>query len=184
MAMTRGRSKAIRLVGGAMAGLAGLIGLAAGFGVRVNTSASLPLGLYVARADGSLVSVCLQGQAAAVAASRHYLLTGTCPNGRAPVMKYIGASAGDTVRVDSNGVAVNGKRLANSTPHPLDSKGRAMPMLAAAGGSYEVTLKNDQIWLNSSYNAGSFDSRYYGPVEKSQIRERLAPLLVWDVMQR
>jgi len=32
------------------------------------------------------------------------------------------------------------------------------------------------VWVASTYNAGSYDSRYMGPIPTSQIRRRLRPL--------
>ena len=48
-------------------------------GYRINLSASFPPGLYRVSADGPLVSVCLQGEAARLAGERRYVFGGTCP---------------------------------------------------------------------------------------------------------
>ena len=145
-------------------------------GYRINLSASFPPGLYRVSADGPLVSVCLQGEAARLAGERRYVFGGTCPLRLAPLMKRIVAQEGDDVRVTMDGVSINGRALPNSAPMAHDSLGLPLPALAASA-PYARRLGADELWLSSWYNAGSFDSRYIGPVRVDQVQERLAP--VW-----
>lgn len=88
-------------------------------------------------------------------------------------MKPIAAVAGDTIDVAADGVAINGKLLANSAPRPLDTKNRKLQHWPF--GEYQVAPGT--IWVISSYNARSFDSRYFGPISTSSIRSRLTALL-------
>ena len=37
-------------------------------------------------------------------------------------------------------------------------------------------VEEGAVWLASTYNRGSYDSRYIGPIRISQIRARLRPL--------
>jgi type IV secretory pathway protease TraF len=75
--------------------------------------------------------------------------------------------------VSSRGVAVNGGLLLNSAALPLDTKNR--PLQHWLFGTYRVAPST--VWVISSFNARSFDSRYFGPVAVSSIRAHLRPLL-------
>ena len=75
-------------------------------------------------------------------------------------MKPVVASAGDIVEVSSRGITVNGVLLPNTAPKTKDSKGR--PMQPWPSGQYRVSA--GFVWVASSYNPWSFDSRYFGPI--------------------
>jgi type IV secretory pathway protease TraF len=57
-----------------------------------------------------------------------------------------------------------------------DFKGR--PLASWPSGHYEVA--SGEIWVASSFNARSFDSRYFGPVSVAAIHERLRPLVTFS----
>ena len=88
-------------------------------------------------------------------------------------MKPIVAVAGDIVEVSSRGVAVDGRLLPNSAARPFDTKSR--PLQHWPFGTYRVAPGT--VWVISSFNARSFDSRYFGPVPIASIRCHLRPLL-------
>jgi conjugative transfer signal peptidase TraF len=83
------------------------------------------------------------------------------------------AIAGDIVEVSDRGLAVNGVLLPNTAPKTKDSKGR--PMTPWASGRYRVAV--GFVWVASTYNAWSFDSRYFGAIPADIIRNRLKPFL-------
>ena len=145
------------------------------FGVRLNTTASLPIGLYVETSDpkANLIEFCPTGDSAAIALSRGYRSSGVCPDGGEPLMKPIVAKSGDVVRVSQDGVAVNSRFLPNSRPQNRDSVGRGL--ISWPSGTYPVA--EGTFWTISSFNARSFDSRYFGPIQISSVRARLKPLL-------
>jgi conjugative transfer signal peptidase TraF len=134
------------------------------FGIRLNiASNSLPPGLYriVPAGKGSDLLMCPTGVAEKVSIEREYRVKSFgCGDGYAPLLKPIAARAGDTVTLSQAGVAVNGKLLQNSKQYPKDGIGRTMPMVPF--GSYAVLPGT--VWVISSYNRFSFDSRYFGPV--------------------
>jgi conjugative transfer signal peptidase TraF len=144
-------------------------------GIRINTSPSLPLGFYIATSDaaGGLIEFCPTEPFASFALSRGYRDRGSCRDGGAPLLKPIVARPGDVVEFSSQGISVNGKLLPNTQPLAMDTKGRSLRPWPF--GSYAV--KPGSVWVGSSYNKRSFDSRYFGPVPTSSIRERLRPLL-------
>lgn len=152
--------------------------LAAGFqlaGIRVNASASLPIGLYRTTLDtaANLVEFCPSGPDAILSANRAYRAKGNCSDGAEPLMKPIVAVPGDLVEVSPQGVAVNGRPLPNSAPHSFDTKNRALPHWPF--GTYCVS--RGTVWVISSFNSRSFDSRYFGPIPVTCIRSYLRPFL-------
>ena len=138
--------------------------IAGAAGIRINTSASLPLGLYKETTDLSapLIEFCPQEPYGRFAAGRGYRSPGNCPDGAAPLMKPIVAKAGDSVDVSDRGITVNGVLLSNTAPRNKDSKGR--PMQPWPFGQYRVPP--GFVWVASTYNPWSFDSRYFGPPDR------------------
>ncbi len=146
------------------------------FGIRLNTSPSLPFGLYRVTDDSTapLVEFCPAEPVASFANARGYRQTGSCPDGGTPLMKPTVARAGDVVEVTAAGVRVNGNLLPNSVPRARDTGGR--PLTSWPAGKY--TVRPGTVWLISDYHARSFDSRYFGPVSVTLIKDHLRPLLV------
>ena len=145
-------------------------------GIRLNTSPSLPFGLYRVTADSSapLVEFCPAEPVATFANVRGYRQAGSCPDGGTPLMKPIVASEGDVVEVTAAGVRVNGNLLRNSAPLARDTAGR--PLTPSPAGTRRVP--HGAVWVISDYHARSFDSRYFGSVPTALIRNHLRPLLV------
>lgn len=148
-----------------------------GSGLLVNHSRSMPLGVYrVARLTpaerravvegrlvpprGAAVVWCLPPDIAVVARRRGYVMRGSCPGGAEPVLKHIAAVPGDTVVVDTSGLRVNGRPLANSRALARDANGRPAP--AVMPGRFVVHAGT--AWLWSPYSLHSYDSRYFGAV--------------------
>lgn len=143
-------------------------------GLRLNDSPSLPVGIYIVTSDPSatLVEFCPAEPYASLAAARGYRDQGNCPDGGAPLMKPIAARSGDTVQLSARGVKVNGKALLNSGALAIDTERRQLPHWPF--GTYRVQA--GYVWVISSYNRRSFDSRYFGPLSVSSIRDRLRPV--------
>ena len=151
------------------------VALGAGLaGIRINASPSLPMGLYRITSDpaASLVEFCPPALHDQDSARRGYRATGVCPDGAAPLLKPVIARAGDVVEVSAGGIAVNGRLLPHTAPLVADSKGRKLRPWPA--GRYLVA--EGTIWLASSYNDYSYDSRYFGPVPTAAILHRLRPI--------
>jgi conjugative transfer signal peptidase TraF len=149
---------------------------ASALGIRLNTSPSLPFGLYIVTADSGalLVEFCPAEPAATLANARGYRQAGSCPDSGTPLMKPIVAREGDIVEVTAAGVRVNGSLLRNSAPLSRDTAGR--PLTPWRSGMY--TVPPGIVWLISDYHARSFDSRYFGPIPTTLIKDHLRPLLV------
>ena len=151
-------------------------GFAAGLvGVRINTSSSLPLGLYVRTDDSgaTLVEFCPGEPFASFSRDRGYRVAGlSCSDRAVPLLKPVIAHAGDAVEVSAAGIAVNGHLLPNTSALQRDAAGR--PLIPWPSGSYLVSP--GYVWVASTYSTGSYDSRYMGPVDEKLIRGRLRPL--------
>jgi conjugative transfer signal peptidase TraF len=89
------------------------------------------------------------------------------------LLKPIAASEGDRVEASNAGISVNGRLLPNTAPRVRDSMGR--PLDHYPFGTYVV--QQGEVWVASSWNYKSFDSRYFGPVRLSMIRHYVRP--VW-----
>jgi conjugative transfer signal peptidase TraF len=153
-----------------------------GSGVRLNLSASMPIGLYLARdvrgtrialSRGTIVAVCLPDRLATWGRSRGYLMRGRCPDGSAPVGKPVFAIAGDTVSVKPDGLARNGRFIPRTVA--LDRDRAGLPLTRLGCGDYLV--RPDQLWLVSTHVPESWDSRYFGPVPTANVIALLRP--VW-----
>ncbi|EJD3148800.1 S26 family signal peptidase [Salmonella enterica] len=160
----------------AVIGAAITIGNAAG--LRLNFTDSAPHGLWFVRAAelaaikrGDLVEVCPPASPVVrLMGDRGYLSRGDCAGSNVtPLLKPVSAVAGDTVRLQKGQLAtVNGVALPNTV---------AMPAVPAwPDGDYIV--KPGEVWLFSSYSAGSFDSRYFGPVRLASVRGVASPVAV------
>jgi len=149
--------------------------LCGSLGLRINTSPSLPMGLYITTADANanLVEFCPVEPIATLSRMRGYRAPGTCGDGADPLLKPIVAKSGDVVEVSALGISVNGYLLHNTAPLSADTKGRHLK--AWPPGHYVVAPGT--IWVASSYHPGSFDSRYFGPVATAAIRHRLKAFL-------
>lgn len=155
--------------------LATVAAIAIALDLRVNVSYSLPLGLYQVTLDESapLIEFCPAEPFASESIERGYRGRGlACADGAVPLLKPVVARAGDTVELGPSGLAVNGTALPDTAP--LDQDGTGRPLDPWPAGRYNV--EQGTVWVASSYNASSYDSRYIGPVETRLIRRRLRPI--------
>jgi conjugative transfer signal peptidase TraF len=151
------------------------VALGAGLaGIRINTSPSLPMGLYRITSDpvASLVEFCPPAQYDQSSVARGYRTSGVCPDGGAPLLKPIIARASDVVDISETGIAVNGNLAPHTAPRAVDSRGRKLRPWPA--GRYVVAA--GMVWVASSYNDYSYDSRYFGPVPTAAILHHLRPV--------
>lgn len=149
------------------------------FGYRVNTTVSMAKGLYRIvdgpACRGDLIFFCLEsGSAADLAKDRGYLAAGSCPSGLRPLLKQVAGLPGDLLEMDDHGLTVNGKRLPNSRRAETDSAGRSMPSAPLIPG----VIPPDKALVLSEYNAGSFDSRYFGLIPLAAVRPVQPVLLI------
>src|SRR5665213_2554473 len=133
-----------------------------------NASDSAPRGWYrvthPARFHvGDYVVARLPEQVAALAATRGYLPRSV------PVLKRIAAVAGQRVCVKNGEVVIRVQQVARTLD--VDFSGRPL----TAWRHCRRLLAGELFLLNSSA-AGSFDSRYFGPIDASFVRGIAVPL--------
>ena len=133
-----------------------------------NATASAPIGLYLLVPGapleiGDTVAARAPDGARQLAARRGYLPSGV------PLVKRIAAMAGGRVCAVRARIIVNGRTLAQRRKR--DAAGRAMPWWTGCR-----RLQSGQFLLLNRA-AGSFDSRYFGPIERSAIIGKA--VLIW-----
>lgn len=149
-------------------------------GVKINTTKSIPVGFYWASnqpvAKGAYVMFCPpNNEVFDEAKKRGYIDSGFCAGGYGYMMKRILAAKNDVVSITDKGVLVNNKLLPLSASVIADRAGRALPY-------YRIdhkTLNADEVLMMSDVSGTSFDSRYFGPIHKSQIKTVIIPLMTW-----
>lgn len=149
-------------------------------GARVNTSKSIPVGLYWTTnapiGKGAYVLVCPpDAEVFRQARQRGYIGAGFCPGDYGYLMKQVAAMQRDTLIVTSEGVRVNGERLPLSAPRQADKAGRPLPRYRANG----TVLDHAEVLLMSAGSPTSFDGRYFGPVSRAQLVTAVKPILTW-----
>jgi conjugative transfer signal peptidase TraF len=154
-------------------------GLIYAAGIRVNTTPSIPLGVYQLSNEpvvkGAYVLLCPPPVAVfAMAKARGYVGAGFCPGGYGHLMKRLVAAKDDQVTINAEGVAVNGQRLPLSKPIKLDGGGRPLPHYAKSW-----VLDSDEVLVMSDSNSGSFDGRYFGSIQRAQIVGVIRPVFTW-----
>jgi conjugative transfer signal peptidase TraF len=147
-------------------------------GARINTTKSIPIGLYWISnepvAKGAYVMFCPPQSGVFVEAKeRGYIGAGFCPGGFGYMMKRILAAKNDIVAINDEGVRVNGELLPLSVPRKVDTVGRALPQFHVD----HYTLGEAELLLMSDVSDISFDGRYFGPVNRSQIKAVIRPVI-------
>ena len=172
------RVRPIIVIGTSLVLLAMLAGVGFVARLRVNLTPSYPLGLWriepLARdpAVGDRIFICPPPDPAfEVARERGYLGHGLCPGWFSPLIKKVVAVAGQRVVVDGD-ITVGGVHLPHSSVRPTDGAGRALAPFA--GG----IVPNGQLFIFSGF-AGSYDSRYFGPIPATGILGLAQPILVF-----
>jgi conjugative transfer signal peptidase TraF len=164
-------------------GGAGMLVLAFGcyaVGVRINTTSSIPLGIYLTNSKsvekGDYVFFCPpQVDVFDEAKHRGYISAGVCPGNYGYMMKRVLAAKNDAVSVADDGVRVSANLLPFSKLLKVDKAGRRL--LTYEPNQY--ILGDDEVLLMSDVSPISFDSRYFGPINRSQIKSVISPVISW-----
>ena len=134
-----------------------------------NASASAPVGLYLISPAtslevGDMVAARTPAGVRKLAAMRGYLPSGV------PLVKRVAAMQGSRVCASRARIIVNGRTVAHRRKR--DAEGRLMPWWNGCR-----RLRSGQFLLLNR-PAGSFDSRYFGPVGKEAILGKA--VLLWQ----
>lgn len=162
----------------AVPALLGSVALAGEAGLSINWTGSVPPGLYWASASapkiGELVKVCPPDREPFRTAKRRgYFGPGPCAGDYQPLIKRLLAAKGDRVTIAPTGVAINGALLPNSAPRAKDTEGRPLPQIAL-----DRVLRDGEAFVMTDY-PNSFDGRYTGPVELTNVISRTQPIVTW-----
>lgn len=127
-----------------------------------NTSESAPLGWYLVRPAeeltlGQYVLARLPHDVAALAAVRGYLPRGV------PILKRIAALPGQQLCTNGSSVEIDARVVVQALDG--DHLGRALPHWHGCR-----TLLADELFLLNADHADSFDSRYFGPLDRSFVQ--------------
>ena len=170
----RRRALAVLWIGAAV--VSGLFSLGYVGGLRINLTSSYPLGIWrIVPLDrevavGDLVMICPPPMSAfRLARQRGYLRSGLCSGWLSPMIKTVAATLGQRVEI-AGAVRVDGMPLIGSDLRAADAGGRAL--LPYAGG----VVPPGHVFLHSDF-AGSYDSRYFGPVPIAGVLGLARPVL-------
>ena len=152
-------------------------------GIYINTTPSLPVGLYRVVDEpvtkGAYVAFCPpQRDVFDWAVARGYIHPGNCPGGYGQLLKRVHAVAGDTVLIDETGITVNGQLLPNSIPIRADAYSAALPQYR-----FNAVLNESECLLLSDLNPHSFDARYFGVIGREQIVHVVRPVITFNLQK-
>lgn len=150
-------------------------------GLRLNTTRSIPLGLYRMSNEpiqtGAYVLWCPPERPEFdLAKARGYIGAGFCPGGYGSMMKKVLAAHNDVVSVTDEGVRINGTLLPASQPFETDLMGRPLPRFRVSSR----VLLSSELLLMSDTNNRSFDARYFGPIHRDHIQGHIHPIWTWE----
>ena len=149
-------------------------------GFRINTSPSIPLGIYRTTTSplsvGSYVLLCPENKEPFITAQkRDYIGAGYCPGGLGYMFKRVAALPNDVITTTANGMYINGKLYPDSKPFKHDALNRVLPIWHA----HQTRLKAGEVVLMTQGDKNSFDARYFGPLPQQQIVSVVRPVLTW-----
>jgi conjugative transfer signal peptidase TraF len=144
-------------------------------GATINVTPSMKIGLYIKQEGeikrGDIVLVCLTEPYKTIGLHNQYIMQGSRCNGANSLIKEVVALPNDLVILTDSSLEINGKTYPYRTYY-FDSKDR--PLSVYPRGKYRKGY-----WLIGTNNDHSWDSRYFGPINKNQILCKLKAILVW-----
>lgn len=125
-----------------------------------NVSASAPIGLYGVTPPhdimtSDMVIARVPKGLRSLAAGRRYIPA------KVPLVKRVAAGPGDTVCAAGSKIVIDGRLRAER--RPMDGRGRFMPWWQGC-----MTLRDGAVFLLNA-DPASFDGRYFGPSDRSDI---------------
>jgi len=140
--------------------------------IVINTSPSVQPGIYVRSSDPPRVGAIVDFRIPP--AAWQYVQARTGNRGENwYIIKPIVAGPGDYIDTMKDWLVINGRRIAQMPPL-RDHAGHRLPIWRDCR-----TLRVDEFFVFSARIPNSFDSRCYGPINRSQIDSVRAPLLTW-----
>jgi len=144
------------------------------WGLIINVTLSMPRGLYIKQygelSRGGIVSFCLTKPYQSFGLQRLYIAKGVACNGADALIKEVIAIPGDSVVLQDNFIKVNNTVYLYKT-HYRDSIGRKL-FVCPRGVYKNIT----GYWVIGVNDSRSWDSRYWGEIQKKQIIAKLRPI--------
>ncbi|MFT4059272.1 MAG: conjugative transfer signal peptidase TraF [Legionella sp.] len=149
-------------------------------GIRINTSNSIPKGIYLLKRGHQLkdhyIIFCPEPKPVFNEARlRGYIDYGLCAHRFGYLMKKVVAVHGDQISSTLSGVFINGQLLPFSKPKIQDGLNRPLSLWLIK----QYQLKSDEVFTMTDQSETSFDGRYYGPIHTSQIKGIVIPMITW-----
>ena len=151
------------------------------FGVRVNLSASYPLGIYLLDKSkknynkNDMVLFCPpQNKIFKDVIQNGYLSFGICPGGITPLHKKIVAVVGDYVMIKDEQVYINNTLQPKSKIFKIDSFGKNIKSIYTGG-----YITPGEFLPMSDFDERSFDGRYFGTIPLKNIIGHLKPIYLY-----
>jgi len=140
--------------------------------IVINTSLSVPQGLYVRSSEPPHVGAIVDFRIPL--AAREYVRARTGDSGENwYILKPIAAGPGDRVDTTGDWLVINDRRIAPMPPSD-DGAAHRLPIWRGC-----ITLGLEEFFVFSGRIPNSFDSRCYGPILRTQIAAVRKPLIVW-----
>lgn len=137
----------------------------------------MPLGLYKELNSntfkrGNIAAFCLDKKMTKLGRDAGYLLSDLHCHPSVPLIKQIIAIPNDDVVLKENFILINGK-MVNYKTYKTDSLNRPLPSIQR--GHYQ---KIKGYWLIGTANPKSWDSRYWGMLNKNSMLIKLKPFII------
>jgi conjugative transfer signal peptidase TraF len=155
------------------------------FGIRINLTSSMPVGIYQEDnsriAVGSIVSVCLPQDIAKEGLQKGYLAhTGFCDDNSEPVIKEIVGLPTSKINITSKYIEATDQQghIAKyfAPHHNMSMSDHPVKSFIKLGNQI-----SKGYWLYGVGNKEfSWDSRYFGAVQKNNIISVMKPLWIWS----
>lgn len=142
----------------------------------VNVTGSAPIGLYLRTHDqhAPYATFCLTGAAKEDARMHGLVEQGMCPDGGFPLMKLVYRPEQVSSFTPGGFIDRDGHVIQHTAPKPIAFDGKPLRHIPFG----KCAASPDTIWALSHHKDG-YDSRYFGPIEKTLILFCDRPFLVF-----
>lgn len=146
-------------------------------GYRLNASSSAPVGIWKISetapgelAVGEYVLICPpEHEVLSSLLSEGRMWKGGCESGTVPFIKEVAAHSTGAFSVNDEGVSIDGKLIPQTQPYPWENLIPAEPS----------TIDPGEFVAIQTMHVGSIDSRYFGPLQVSDVIGVIEPVWIF-----